>query len=248
MKKEKKYLLVGILIGIVLGIVGLFGTVELVQVYRKIYRSSTFTPYNPGIFVPSDDPNYVAHLYPSDPGDNQLLLGASHNVFIGKVLTQTGNKETEIGPRTQYKVQVIDNIKGDLHNTVTVDLLGGTQNGKLITIEGIPPEEYLLTPDTTYVFATRYNTEEDWYTLIAHPNARKVLSTNVTLPIPALKAIANKDAKVLTLRSIYPTEILDNADIANHNTRNSFTSLPPEAKVTAQARAEEARGILEKLQ
>lgn len=74
------------------------------------------------------------------PTNDQILVGASHNVFAGKVVKQIGNKETEIGPHT----------------------------------------------------------------------------------------------------------ILDQADVANHNTRNAFRDLPEEAKATARARAEEARAAMEK--
>jgi hypothetical protein len=237
MTKEKKYLLVGIFIGIFLGIAGFYGVGEL---YRKINRSA----------VPSYHGGSAEHpslIYPADPSNNQILMGSSHNVFIGKVLAQIGNKETEIGPRTQYQVHVIDNIKGELIDTVTVDMLGGyDQDGKLVLIESesMAPEDALLQHGSTYVFATRYNTQENWYTLISHQNARKVLSKDNTLPDQALKALADKDEKVEQFEEAYVSEILDKADLANSNTRNSFQSLPPEAKAAVQARADAAKASL----
>jgi hypothetical protein len=175
-------------------------------------------------------------------------MGASHNVFIGKVLAQTGNKETQIGPRTQYQVQVIDSIKGELTDIVTVDMLGGyDKDGKLVLVESedLALEDALFQVGSTYLFATRYSAQEDWYTVIAHPNARKVLSKDSTLPIQALKALVEVDEKVKQFAAAYVSEILDNADLANNNTRNSFQSLPPEAKAVAQARADAAKASLE---
>ena len=186
----------------------------------------------------------LALLYPINPENNQLLLGASHNVFVGKVLEQSGNKETEIGPRTQYTVQVIDNIKGDLNSTVVLDMLGGYQDGKLVVVEDNSPEAFLLKPGSTYLFATRYNEQENWHTLIAHPNARKVLSKDNSLPVQALRVLAEKDEKVKSLEAAYPNEVLLDADVAHQNTRNSFQSLPPEAKAAAVARADAARAEL----
>jgi len=74
------------------------------------------------------------------------------------------------------------------------------------------------------------------------------LSTDPTLTNAKLKALADKDPRVNAFTSAYPNEELLQADIAHTNTRNSFTSLPPAAKATAQARAEEARVILEGIQ
>jgi hypothetical protein len=189
----------------------------------------------------------LALLYPINPEKTELLLGASHNVFIGKVLARTGNKETEIGPRTQYQVQVIGSIKGELVETITIDMLGGyNKDGKLVIVESgdVAPEDALFQPGSTYLFAARYNAEEDWYTVIAHPNARKVLSTDNSLPTQALRALADQDEKFKTFKAAYPDEQLLEADVANNNTRNSFQSLPPEAKAAALARADAARASL----
>jgi hypothetical protein len=233
--------------GMVVGIIGFLGFVELNHQY-KLYQakhrkpSSVLVPYHPT--GSAEHPNM---LYPADPSNNQILMGASHNVFIGKVLAQTGNKETEIGPRTQYQVQVIDSIKGDLTDIITVDMLGGyDKDGKLVLVESedLRPEDALFQPGSTYLFATRYNAQEDWYTVIAHPNARKVLSKDSTLPSQALKALAERDEKVKQFAAAYVSEIPDKADVANNNTRNSFQSLPPEAKAAAQSRADAAKASL----
>jgi hypothetical protein len=137
-------------------------------------------------------------------------VGASRNVFTGKVVKQIGNKETEIGPRTQYSVVVIDSIKGELKGTVTVDMFGGyTPEGQLVVVEENDPQDFFLQKGYVYVFATRYNEKEDWYTLIAHPNARKVFSEDANLSIVDARAIGESDEKVRRWKQSYVDEILD---------------------------------------
>ena len=196
-----------------------------------------------------DPPNsalFIHPVYPADPSDSKVLMGAAHNVFAGRVIEQSGNKETEIGPRTQYQVEVIDNLKGELKGTVVLDMLGGyDKDARLIMIEENDPKTFLLQVGTTYLFATRYNEQEKWYTLIAHPNARKIISIDPKASAADLKTLAESDEKFKTWEVAYPSEILDKADVANNNTKNNFQSLAPEAKATAEARAEAAKASLE---
>lgn len=236
-KKIKKYTL--ITLGIVSFVLISLGIHVLIQ-----KKFSTYVHPKP---LPVEVPAEHYLLYPGDPEDDHVVMGASHNVFIGKVLAQTGNKETEIGPRTQYQVQVIGNIKGELVDIVTIDMLGGYDSeGKLVLVESdnLGAEDALFQPGSTYLFAARYNAQEDWYTVIAHPNARKVLSKDASLLAPTLKALAEQDEKVKKFEAAYVSEVPDKADVANNNTRNGFQSLPPEAKVAAVARADAARAAL----
>src|SRR3989442_859168 len=52
--------------------------------------------------------------YPSDFSDDRKLVGVSHYIFVGKVV---GEVKTE-GWYTQFAVQVVDNIKGNLRGTI----------------------------------------------------------------------------------------------------------------------------------
>ena len=169
--------------------------------------------------------------YAADFSDDKVLIGASHNVFIGKVIRQVGTKERGIGPETQFQVTVIDNIKGDLHGTVTVDQQGGYKGGTLYVV-GDDTESpvkggngYLLQPGSTYLFATRYNPTENWYTLNSYPTASKLLSTDANAQDANLKALAEADPRVQQLKAAYPHEILISADRAHNNTRNSYESI-----------------------
>lgn len=185
------------------------------------------------------------HLsYPTDFSNNQNLIGGASNVFVAKVIAQTGNKETTVGPRTQYTVEIVQNIKGDLSGIVTLDQLGGYKNGQLVTVEDSTLEGYLLQPGSTYFLTTRYNEKENWYTLNPHPNASKLLSSDSVKSDADLKALSDQDEKVKSLEAAYPDEVLLDADIAHQNTRNEFKSLPADKKAAAQSRADSARASL----
>ncbi|WP_078410727.1 hypothetical protein [Priestia abyssalis] len=98
----------------------------------------------------------------ADTSNIRELVGISDNVFIGKVTEQVGTKSIRARPETQFKVEVLNNIKGDLHETVKVNQQGGYEWNKIILIEG----DKLLEKGKTYLFATRYLESENWHTVI----------------------------------------------------------------------------------
>jgi hypothetical protein len=169
--------------------------------------------------------------YAADFSNDEILMGASHNVFIGKVIRQTGEKERGIGPETQFQVQVIENIKGDLKGTVTVDQEGGYKDGVLYVMDGDigttgkNASDYLLQPGSTYLLATRYNPDENWYTLNSYPTARELFSSDSSATNDYLLLRTDADPRVKALKAAYPHEILLPADIAHNNTRNSYQSV-----------------------
>ncbi|OGZ06319.1 MAG: hypothetical protein A2845_00775 [Candidatus Lloydbacteria bacterium RIFCSPHIGHO2_01_FULL_49_22] len=227
----------------------LLSAIVIAGIYYRAKRIPEETPGTLKRYQLQGTPDHPAMFYPTDLTKDINLLGSSHDVFIGKVISQTGDKETQIGPRTQYSVEVIDNIKGKLKDIVTIDMLGGyDKDGKLVVIEENDSTDFLLKPGSTYLFATRYNEEEDWYTLISHPNARKIISTDNTKNEAALMALIDQDEKVKSFESAYAHEVLLDADIAHGNTRNSFQSLAPAEKAAAQSRADAARALLEAMQ
>jgi hypothetical protein len=159
--------------------------------------------------------------YPAGLEDDRILVGAAHNVFIGKVINQVGNKEVQIGPRTQFAVDVIVNIKGKLQGTVVVDQLGGYKGGVLYAVEDGAP---LLQPGATYLLATRYNDTSNWYTLISHSNGSKLLSQDGSLTDAQLTSISEKDEKTIRFQQAYANEIVLNADIVHARAWNNYQS------------------------
>lgn len=160
--------------------------------------------------------------YPVDFSNDEILMGASHNVFVGKVIKQTGNMGRGIGPETQFEIEVVLNIKGNLQGMVTVDQQGGYQDGILYYVQNGTP---LLKPGATYLLATRYNGEEDWYTLNPSISGSQFIINDNNLSIAKLQALAENDIRVKQLEAAYPNEILLEADVENNNALNSYQSL-----------------------
>lgn len=177
----------------------------------------------------------ISFQYVTDFSDDRKLMGTSHNVFVGKVIRQVGVKERGIGPETQFEVEVIQNIKGNLQGSVVVNQQGGYRNGILYLVyEGdvvLPADngnfsmDTLFEPGATYLFASRYSERENWYTFVSHPNGRKLISKDKSLNKVQLETLAKNDAKVIKLQDAYKNEILLDVDIKNNNARNSYQSL-----------------------
>ena len=159
--------------------------------------------------------------------NDKALMGASHNVFVGRVVKQVGTKTRVEVPETQFSVEVVSNIKGNLTGTVVVDQFGGYKNGVLYVVDGESAHELdgttagavgsttgLLEIGKTYLFATRYSVDEKWYTLISDPAAKKMLSGDFA-----------KDSRVIALQKAYKNEILLDADVQAKTTFNSYKSL-----------------------
>lgn len=118
----------------------------------------------------------VAYGFEAEEEDK--LVGFAENVFKGRVIEQVGSEDMpdpssvpgdSAIPQTQFSVEPLDNIKGKLNDTVTVNQQGGyiEQDGeeKKALIEGDP----LLEPGKEYLFVTRYEKDNDWHTIAAQP-------------------------------------------------------------------------------
>lgn len=172
---------------------------------------------------------FVDYEYPADFSNDEVLVGASHNVFVGRVVKKVSEKDPSGYPETQFEVQVIENIKGDLNGNVTLNQQGGFKNGISYAVAYEPDEilkggdsNYLLQIGSTYLFATRYYEKENWHSLNPHINARKLLSTDAGTDASTLKSLANEDGRVNQLKSAYENEILLEADVLQNNTLNNF--------------------------
>jgi len=120
--------------------------------------------------------NYINADFAFNVSDDRELVGFADNVFIGKVIAQTGDKPNtppaEAGnvsgfsPQTQFSVEVLENIKGNLNGIITVSQYGGYEEkggvNELHLIEG----DKLLEPGKTHLFATRFNDIDGWHTIV----------------------------------------------------------------------------------
>jgi len=121
---------------------------------------AVFGSYN--YIFSSDDIAYVKGTFATDLRDDRKLAGIANNIFIGKVISEVGDKKLDVIPETQFNVQVIENIKGSLNEDITVNQLGGKEDKKIVLVEN----DKMIEPGKVYLFATRYNEAENWHTLI----------------------------------------------------------------------------------
>ncbi|MHB8945074.1 MAG: hypothetical protein ACYC6I_00915 [Bacillota bacterium] len=117
------------------------------------------------IYVLSPDRiSYIRYQSAVDVMNDQKLVGWADNVFLGKVISQTGTKKLGSIPETQFSVEVLKSIKGALAGTVTVNQQGGKEDNQLILLE----KDKMLELGKTYLFITRLNKEENWHTLVPY--------------------------------------------------------------------------------
>jgi hypothetical protein len=168
-------------------------------------------------------PYYFSNFY-----DSRNLIGSAHNIVIAKVIKQVGSTNISKIPYSQFEVEIIRNIKGNLTGKIMIYQLGGVTNGVFYVVEPYNDKNYknyLLQLGETYLLALRYNSKNDSYTLNSHPNARKLISSNRNLTNNQLRELTKNDKKVNALESAYPNEVLLKADVMTNNTLNSYKSL-----------------------
>jgi len=184
-----------------------------------------------------------------NPNDNKELVGIASNIFVGKILRQIGTGKDDLGSLyTQFEVETIDNIKGNLTNTVTVTQMAGYKNGILYTMEedgdGLVEltdkknDILLLQPGSTYLMVTRHNENFMQYALLTVLKSRTLISNDKNLDNIKLKDLASVNEAVKKLRIAYTEEILFAPSVSAGNTKNSFISLPTEEQEKLKAEAE----------
>lgn len=158
------------------------------------------------------------YSYVADFDDDRFLMGASHNVMVVKVLDEKNEAGYSDMPSTLFSAQVISNIKGELDGEITLMQQAGYEHGILYVQEN----DELMKPGETYLVATRYNSERNFYTINSHPNGKKLISKDKNLDNKELIMLSEKNDRVLSLKKAYPNEILLEADIKSGNTLNSY--------------------------
>lgn len=198
-------------------------------------------------FTSPESIKYLHVQYAADFTDDRILIGASHNIFVGKVVKVVGSEGRRLGPETQFQVEVIENIKGDLRGAVIVNQLGGYKDNILYAVESGDDEgsgSYLLQPGSTYLFATRFLEEKNWYTLNPHPSAIKTINTDKNSSNGQLAGISRQDSRVAELKAAYPNERLLDEDRVTENDRNSYKSVS-KSRVSENANTATERALEE---
>ena len=119
----------------------------------------------------SADGPQMAGAWSFDQTDIRKVVGRSSHIFVGRVVAVAGNEGIPTSgpgnvtvPFTQFTVEMLENIKGELTGTVTVNQVGGsTDLGTNVDLES----DALLEVGRSYLLATGYNPEKGWYRIIA---------------------------------------------------------------------------------
>lgn len=102
----------------------------------------------------------------TDLSDQRRLSGVSHAIFVGIVQNESGNKKLGTVPETQFSVKVIQVLKGDIADEVIVNQKGGVMEGNNESFLYLAEGDSLVEVGNAYLFATRLNDTEGWYTAI----------------------------------------------------------------------------------
>ncbi|MFH8517546.1 hypothetical protein ACH4CE_21115 [Streptomyces gelaticus] len=102
--------------------------------------------------------------YDADFSDDANLAGEAEDLFYGKVTALKGQKDLGIGVETQYAVVVQRVFKGDVTGTIVVNQQGGKDaDGNIVDL---PDSDSLIRVGSRYLFATKYNSDQKFNTVI----------------------------------------------------------------------------------
>lgn len=143
--------------------------------YRTLWSGSSATGReSSGAETQEAGRSVIEPFYAFEAADDRELVGFATNVFTGRVVEENGSEGTPLSgpdgkvlPQTQFSVEVLDNVKGDLTGTVTVNQTGGydEEEGHELLVK----DDALLEPGREYLFSTSYDEETGRYTIVAQP-------------------------------------------------------------------------------
>ena len=166
----------------------------------------------------------------ADLASYQGTMKVADNVFVGKVIKQVGTRARYENPETQFEVEVVDNIKGNLQGTAIVSQEGGYKNGVLYRSSGDitvvsdgsvkDKENGLMKEGETYLFVTMYSKMGNWYDILDHPYGTKLLSKDKNLDKSAIKTLYEKDERFINLKQAYDNKTSVDASAKKDNVEN----------------------------
>lgn len=106
----------------------------------------------------------VVPYYATDVKDARRLAGLAHVVFVGTVSEQSGVIIRYGQANTQFKVKVLQALKGTPGGDVIVEQEGGHDDKKNTTY--IVKGDAALTLGSTYLFAATFRDNEHVYSII----------------------------------------------------------------------------------
>lgn len=153
--------------------------------------------------------------------DDRVFVGAMHNIFVAKVVRTVGQTVSENAPiTTQFEVEIVTNIKGELSGKMIISQEGGYQNGIFYSMEG----QKLMQAGSTYIMSARTD-GQGTYLVSSYPRGLILLSKNAELTVVQLSDLSAASADVLALKIAYTQEIPYQVDVDNAFNLNSYSSL-----------------------
>jgi len=162
-------------------------------------------------------------------------MEAASNVFVGRVIKQVGTRARFEEPETQFEVEIIYNIEGDLQDRAIVSQAGGYKNGVLyrtsddITIatdKSVKENDSgLIKEGETYLFVTRYSEMGDCYSIYTHSKGTKILSKDKNLDKTALKSLYENDERFIRLKDAYEKGKSTDIRVEKDSAKNGEQSL-----------------------
>lgn len=140
-----------------------------------------------GIIYSTNTPNRVKISnteYEFDITKKENITEAAKQLYVGKVVEQLDTESDEGGPYTPYKVEVENNLKGELeaNQEVIVEQRIGYESSHK-AIRKMDVEDDFLTTENSYVFATSNIKDKDRYRIIVPLKGNtKIKGKNDKLP------------------------------------------------------------------
>ena len=135
-------------------------------------------------------------LYVTDFSDDRKLVGFADDVFFAQVVEDLGASQARGLPETQFRVKVLETLKGSLSGEVTVnqsaEFHGGRSQAELMG------EPALLGRGNSYFLITRASQNTSWHT-VASPYGR-LLIRGVLKDAPVEEALNSRHANDLRER------------------------------------------------
>jgi hypothetical protein len=110
-------------------------------------------------------------IYALDPQDDHALAAYASDIFLGRVLGQTGDLGAPTSapgqevPQSQFAVEVLHTLKGEAAGVVTINQVGGrdAQARRMMLLDG----DTLLRAGRSELFLVVHIPEMEWYQIAA---------------------------------------------------------------------------------
>lgn len=159
-----------------------------------------------GTYDPAPKVRTVETSWAFDKADQRALAGWADAIFVGTVAEKSGT-ESRIPslPESQFRVTVLETLKGELPESVTVNQQGGflPERNELVLIEDDP----LLSVGKSYLFATRHAPDKNWYTVSSRVGDVELTPMELQGVQSALRTGATEPEKIQKMRESITQEI-----------------------------------------